>query len=157
MLARVSSLLRNPDVWNRAFVVMDQGLLSGFSFATTLLLMRGMGLDGFGIYALLGLGWLWAGGILQALVTQPMQTLVGARFGRRRARYLAACQRITLGAALVAAIAGWAVVLVWGLGLAVALAFAWFVSGRCLQSQMRAAAFVAGDRKGPVYSDTLGQ
>lgn len=142
---------------SRFLVVLDQGLLSGFSFLTTLMLLRGMGLDGFGVYALLALGWLWALGIVQALITQPMQTLVGARTGRRRARYLASCHTLAWWASLVAALASMVVVWLWGLGFPVACAFACFLFGRSVQTQLRSAAFVAGDRKAALYSDALGQ
>jgi hypothetical protein len=37
----------------RLLVLVDQGVLSGFSFLSTLVLLRGMELQGFGVYSLL--------------------------------------------------------------------------------------------------------
>lgn len=142
---------------SRGLVLLDQGVLSGFAFVTTLVLLRGMGLDGFGLYSLLALGWLWGLGLVQALLIQPMQTLLGFRTGARRRAYLAGCWRLALGLALP--MSGLGVALVWGLGCGVwaAGAFGCFLLARTLQMQLRGAAFAVGDRRGALISDTIGQ
>ncbi len=141
----------------RALVLLDQGILSGFAFLTTLVLLRGMGLTGFGTYSLLALGWLWVMGLVQALLIQPMQTLLGSRTGARRAAYLAGCWQLALG--LVSPISLCAGCAVWclGFGPAPAIAFACFLLARTLQMQLRTASFVVGDRKGALISDGIGQ
>ncbi len=141
----------------RALVLMDQGLLSGFAFLTTLVLLRGMGLAGFGTYSLLALGWMWVLGLAQALLVQPMQTLLGSRTGARRAAYLAGCWRLALcfagPMALLAGLAAWQ----FGIGAAPAWAFSSFLLARTLQMQLRTAAFTVGDRVGALVSDGIGQ
>jgi len=142
---------------SRSIAIVDQALLSGFSFLTTLLLLRGMGLESFGMYALLGLGWLWALGLMQALVTQPMQSLLGARVGRCREKYLGACLHLAWGWSLVSAGLATGIVYALDLGAWTAVSFGWFLAARCLQAHQRTAAFAAGDRNSALYADGLGQ
>lgn len=141
----------------RALVLLDQGFLSGFAFLTTLVLLRGLGLAGFGTYSLLALGWLWVLGLAQALLIQPMQTLLGSRTGMRRAAYLAGCWRLALCFAVPIALLAGLVVWLLGFGAAPAWAFASFLLARTLQMQLRTAAFAVGDRMGAVISDGIGQ
>ena len=142
---------------NRLVVVADQGLLSGFAFLTTLVLLRGMGLVGFGEYSLLAMGWLWGLGLVQALLIQPMQTLLGSRVGTRRKAYLGGCWQLAcIGMPLVAAMAGGTLIAL-GYSAITAGAFGFFLVARTLQMQLRGAAFAVGDRRGALLSDAIGQ
>ena len=152
----MASFLRTT--WgSRSLVLLDQGVLSGFAFLTTLALLRGMGLQGFGLYSLLALGWMWGLGLVQALLIQPMQTLVGSRTGARREAYLSGCWRLALG--LMVPVSALSAALVWGLGCGadVALGFACFLLARTLQMQVRGAAFAVGARREALISDAIGQ
>lgn len=61
-------------------VFADQALVSGANFATTVLLVRGLGLDGFGRFALLWMGVLGVLALQQALIGTPMLT-IGPKHG----------------------------------------------------------------------------
>ncbi|MDF1837057.1 MAG: hypothetical protein P1V35_04240 [Planctomycetota bacterium] len=142
---------------SRSLVLLDQGVLSGFAFLTTLVLIRGMGLEGFGVYSLLALGWMWGLGVVQALLLQPMQTLLGSRIGQRRRAYLSGCWRLAVGCMGMAS--ALAALVVFGLGSSalVAVGFAFFLVARALQMQLRGAAFAVGERRQALVSDAIGQ
>ena len=53
----------------------DQAVVSGFSFLSSVVLARFLGVDGFGIYSVAWLGVLIASSINQPLIIAPMQTL----------------------------------------------------------------------------------
>ncbi len=141
----------------RAWVLADQALLSGLGFATTWLLLRVMGLEGFGRYALAQVGCLWLLGLQQAVLIQPMQTWLGARSAGARGRYLAAYGRLTGLTSLAGGALGWVAALAFGFGAWGALALAGFVAARLMQAPLRAAGLACGDRKGAFWSDAWGQ
>lgn len=60
--------------------IADQALVSGANCATTVMLVRGLGLDGFGRFALLWMGVLGVLSLQQALIGTPMLT-IGPKHG----------------------------------------------------------------------------
>ena len=84
---------------------VSQGLLSGGSLAVTIVLTRMLGLEGFGVVALVLLGAGFAAGLVQALAVQPFLSLGprATRPGRAAALVLIAAG-ISVSAGLVAAV-----------------------------------------------------
>ena len=76
---------------NATFLVYgDQAVVSGFSFLSSVLLARFLGVDGFGIYSVAWLGVLIASSINQPLIIAPMQTLSGKKSPAEKNIYLQA-------------------------------------------------------------------
>ena len=73
-----------------ATVLVDQAVVSGVNFLTTVLLVRELGLSGFGVFSLVWLFVLLAVGLEQALVAQPLLTIGPKTEGPARAPYLGA-------------------------------------------------------------------
>ncbi|HOS47606.1 MAG TPA: hypothetical protein PLG57_03170 [Bacteroidia bacterium] len=68
----------------------DQAVVSGFSFLSSVVLARFLGVDGFGIYSVAWLGVLIASSINQPLIIAPMQTLSGKKSPEEQNIYLQA-------------------------------------------------------------------
>lgn len=68
----------------------DQAIVSGFSFLSSVVLARFLGVDGFGIYSVAWLGVLIASSINQPLIIAPMQTLSGKKTPAEQNVYLQA-------------------------------------------------------------------
>lgn len=73
-----------------ALVYADQLVVSGFSFISSVVLARFLGVQGFGIYSIAWLGVLIASSINQPLIIAPMLTLSGKKNGEEKNRYLQA-------------------------------------------------------------------
>lgn len=79
-------ILRNPTL----LVYGDQAIVSGFSFLSSVVLARFLGIDGFGIYSVAWLGVLIASSINQPLIIAPMQTLSVKKSPKEKNIYLQA-------------------------------------------------------------------
>jgi O-antigen/teichoic acid export membrane protein len=75
---------------NTFLIYTDQAIVSGFSFLSSILLARYLGLQGFGIFSIAWLGVMIASSINQPLIITPMQTLGNKKTGADRAQYLQA-------------------------------------------------------------------
>ncbi len=73
-----------------ALVYTDQLVVSGFSFISSVVLARFLGVQGFGIYSIAWLGVLIASSINQPLIIAPMLTLSGKKNAEEKSRYLQA-------------------------------------------------------------------
>jgi O-antigen/teichoic acid export membrane protein len=77
---------RSPTV----LIYTDQAIVSGFSFLSSMLLARYLGLQGFGVYSIAWLGVMVASSINQPLIITPMQTLGNKKINAERSSYLQA-------------------------------------------------------------------
>ena len=75
---------------NTFLVYTDQAVVSGFSFLSSIVLARYLGINGFGIYSIAWLGVLIASSINQPFIIAPMQTLSGKKAPDQQRRYLQA-------------------------------------------------------------------
>lgn len=76
---------------NSTFLIYsDQAIVSGFSFLSSVILARYLGIQGFGIYSIGWLGVMIASSINQPLIITPMQTLSNKRSAEDRSVYLQA-------------------------------------------------------------------
>ena len=67
---------------------IDQVLVSGASFLTGVILIRALGLEAFGVYALILVGLQFAAGVQEALILNPMMSLFDQRGQVSPQRYL---------------------------------------------------------------------
>lgn len=67
---------------------IDQVLVSGASFLTGVILIRALGLEAFGVYALILVGLQFAAGVQEALILNPMMSLFDQRGDVSPRRYL---------------------------------------------------------------------
>lgn len=67
---------------------IDQVLVSGASFLTGVILIRALGLEAFGVYALILVGLQFAAGVQEALILNPMMSLFDQRGDVPARRYL---------------------------------------------------------------------
>lgn len=61
--------------WSTSLVLGDQAVVSGSQFLTTVVLVRALGLEAFGVFSLLWLAVMLALGLQQALVSQPVMAI----------------------------------------------------------------------------------
>ena len=95
-LTRLGSLLRAKP--QTRYAILDQGLVSGLGFVTSIVAARLLGLQGFGLFAIAMIFAGLAQGLQNALLVAPIMTLAGTSRGRSRAFYAS-----SLSASLVAA------------------------------------------------------
>ncbi|MBK7874819.1 MAG: hypothetical protein IPJ77_03560 [Planctomycetes bacterium] len=114
-------------------VLADQALVSGTSFVTTVLLVRALGLDGFGRFSLAWMAVVFAQALQLAFVGTPMATLGPKEEGERAQAYHADVLRLEL-AFLAAALA---------LGLAVGVPAARALGAGLSVPELGAVAFLA--------------
>ncbi|MCP3920735.1 MAG: hypothetical protein GY711_34850 [bacterium] len=151
-----------PRARGRVVALVDQALVSGVNFATSVLLVRALGLQMFGTYSLVWLLVLFAVGLGQALVVQPLLTFVPKCAERERESYLAAAARlelIFLGATALGMGAAYAFVLAhWDAPeLAGTLpAFLVALLGRQAQSFSRGVAFATARQDRALVCDAVG-
>ena len=85
MNAAVAKLFRG----RRNQTILDQLIVSGSNFATTILLVRGLGLQEFGIFAIVYALILLANNVQLSFICSPMITLAAlSEAGAPRTRYL---------------------------------------------------------------------
>lgn len=85
--------LASPGIIIRSttfLIYTDQAVVSGFSFLSSILIARYLGLEGFGIYSIAWLGVMIASSINQPFIITPMQTLSNKKSGLERTEYLQA-------------------------------------------------------------------
>lgn len=108
--------------------VADQAMISASNLATTVLLIRALGADGFGEYAMVFSGLLIANSVQQGLITGPHNILGPSMRGEAYRRYTlsAACAQIALSLLLAAGVlvAAGVVVAMGGAGAALLLILA---------------------------------
>ena len=83
-IAQPKQLLKNGT----AIIYADQAVVSGFSFLSSVVLARYLGLQGFGVYSIAWLGVLIASSINQPFIIAPMQTLSGKKSAEDQKQYL---------------------------------------------------------------------
>ena len=80
------SYLKNSTI----LVYSDQLVVSGFSFLSSVIMARFLGVQGFGIYSIAWLGVLIASSINQPFIISPMLTLSARKNKEEKNRYLQA-------------------------------------------------------------------
>ena len=100
---------RVPRAGGAALALADQALVSGTNFLTTVLLVRELGLDTFGVFSLIWLLVVLAVGLEQALVSQPLLTIAPKTADGSRAPYLGAVLVLQGAYTLLSALAAGAV------------------------------------------------
>ncbi len=85
-------------------ILIDQGLVSGTSFITGILLTRLLGLDDYGQFVLLWMVILFGLSITQALISKPLQSLAPKMEEREMRNYLSALHGIQLLASALASL-----------------------------------------------------
>ncbi|RMG67779.1 MAG: hypothetical protein D6722_12660 [Bacteroidetes bacterium] len=109
-MKRLSLTGMNPTT---RLALLDQATVSGSNFLLGVILLRALGSEGFGQYALLWMGAMLAAALHQALITTPMLTLGAKESGEAARRYDQAVTRLSLaGVLLLMLLAG----LILGLG-----------------------------------------
>lgn len=79
---RIGTYIRGGEtVRHSTYGLMDQALISGFSFATMIVLARALGAEAFGSFTLAYAFMLFANGLQAALITQPHNVLGATRQG----------------------------------------------------------------------------
>ena len=71
----VFSKITNHSLFSKGVIFMDQALVSGSNFLLGVLLVRSIGLNDYGVYALLWMGVLFALGINQAFIIKPLLSI----------------------------------------------------------------------------------
>jgi len=92
--------------WEKCLLLMDQVMVSGSNFLLGILLVRALGLENYGIFALLWMLVLFALGINQALITKPIMTLASKMEVVDSSKYLLHVQWIQAGLAALFLIVG---------------------------------------------------
>ncbi len=69
------SKISNHPSFSKGVIFFDQALVSGSNFLLGILLVRWVGLDNYGVFALLWMGVLFALGINQAFITKPLLSI----------------------------------------------------------------------------------
>src|SRR5215211_1544004 len=95
---RVRALGRTALVRSGLWGLIDQGILSATNFITLVLLARSVSPAAFGLFTVVYTGFLIAGSIQGALITQPHNVLAATLEGREYVRYTtsAATMQLTL-------------------------------------------------------------
>jgi O-antigen/teichoic acid export membrane protein len=142
-------------------VLGDQALVSGVQFLTTVMLVRELGLETFGVYSLLWLGVMLAVGMQRALIAQPAMAIAPRLEPDERRAYLSAATTLQLlfsvgSVALTGLIYG----LVLAAGTTEVLRGTWLplvasVCARQLHGHVRAGFFLRGRRIEALWNDAL--
>ena len=85
-LARPKAFIKSGT----AIIYADQAVVSGFSFLSSVVLARYLGIQGFGVYSIAWLGVMVASSINQPFIISPMQTLSGKKSLEEQKEYLQA-------------------------------------------------------------------
>lgn len=81
---------------NKLLILMDQAIVSGGNFLLGLVLIRFLGLEDYGLFALLWMGVLFALSLHQAYITMPLMTLAVEKDGVAQQQYFQHLWRIQL-------------------------------------------------------------
>lgn len=138
----------------------DQGLVSGVNFATTILLVRLLGLERFGHFSLLWMGVLFALAMQQALLGQPMLTIAPKKTLEERPRYFASVWWLQCGFTLLVFGVGFAALTAMGAMIpeevrASALPAAFVIALRQAQAFFRSAFYAEGRSSAALWNDAL--
>ncbi len=74
--------------WEKIFLLLDQMLVSGSNFILGILLVRALGLESYGVFAILWMLVLFALGINQAVITKPMLSIAPKLEKTEAAQYM---------------------------------------------------------------------
>lgn len=85
-LARPKAFIKSGT----AIIYADQAVVSGFSFLSSVVLARYLGIQGFGVYSIAWLGVMVASSINQPFIISPMQTLSGKKSNEEQKEYMQA-------------------------------------------------------------------
>lgn len=88
-------------------VLLDQALVSAANFATTIVLVRWMGLESFGEFSLIWMLVLFAIGLQQACISQPLMTIGPKQTSEDEAAYYASAFWLELGFSAVLFVLCW--------------------------------------------------
>lgn len=86
-MSMISNIQQHP-LFQKSLAFFDQALVSGSNFLLGILLVRGIGLKEYGVYALLWMGVFFALGINQAFITKPLLSIAPALEKNQQDRYL---------------------------------------------------------------------
>jgi len=142
-------------------VYADQAVVSGFSFLSSIVLARYLGINGFGIYSIAWIGVLIASSINQPFIIAPMQTLSGKKTAEQRENYLEALVIKQILFAAVMGLLSFITVLFMGFVLkgwnvgSIILAFPLAVFSFLLQDFFRRFFFVTGKPHLSIIIDTI--
>ena len=87
---------------------MDQALVSAVNFATTIALVRWIGLRSFGVFSLIWMAVLFAIGVQQACISQPLLTISGKHAKSERQTYYGAVLWLQLAFTALLFVVSWA-------------------------------------------------
>ncbi len=90
------SKISTSPLYSKGLVFADQALVSGSNFLLGVLLVRSIGLDDYGVFALLWMVVLFALGINQAFVIKPLLSFAPKMSDEEQGRYLASLHSIQL-------------------------------------------------------------
>lgn len=144
-----------------ALVFGDQAIVSGTQFVTTVVLVRGLGLELFGVFSLLWLSVVIGTGLQQALVGQPLMAIAPKLEGEERRRYLGSVTMLellytlgcvaTIGGCYAGVISHWDASYLAGTLVPLVVA----VAARQLHGFVRTGFFVRGQRIHALVNDVL--
>ena len=153
--------LRLPGSAGARLALIDQVVVSGSSFLTTVLLVRALGLAEFGVFSLLWLAVVFAVNLQQALLGQPLLTFVPKLAAGESGAYLAATLRLALllsalvalatGASYAFFLAHWDAEVVEGTLLPMVLV----VTAKQAHAFLRASFFAGGRRNRALWIDLV--
>ena len=90
------SKVSTSAMFTKGLVFFDQALVSGSNFLLGVLLVRSIGLDNYGVFALLWMGVLFALGINQAFIIKPLLSLAPQMNKDKQSNYLTGLHTIQL-------------------------------------------------------------
>jgi len=94
-VSRFSTKMKYPN-FTKALVFADQAMVSGSNFILGILLVRWLGLEIYGVYALLWMGVLFALGVNHAFVTKPLLSIAPKMEKEEQRKYFSGLHVIQL-------------------------------------------------------------
>lgn len=140
---------------------MDQALVSAVNFATTIALVRWLGLQSFGVFSLIWMAVLFAIGVQQACISQPLLTIASKQAEKNRKGYYGAVLWMQLAFTAVLFAISWAGCLAVATILrqeelaAVALPVSVLISAKQAHGFVRSVYFAREKRGGVLTNDAL--
>ena len=86
---------------NKILTLLDQAIVSGGNFVLALLLIRLLGLETYGLFAMLWLGVLFGLSLHQSFITKPLMTLAADRNDGQLVNYFHTLWKIQLWSSLI--------------------------------------------------------
>jgi O-antigen/teichoic acid export membrane protein len=147
---------------NSGLVLIDQGLVSGTSFITGIMLTRLLGLKEYGIFVLLWMVILFGLSITQALITQPLHSLEPKMSEKESNKYLRGLHGFQLLISLLAFFLSVISLTIfsqfeifWNIDLVTIIGLSFSLGLILLYDLYRKYFFLKNDLKTPLFTDTI--